>query len=94
MGFLNVSIGVSHPEHPLTFSKLNSAEYASRTRWSLAGGGKSKMVLARVDIPILVVKFAFLVVENSIFRFFGPPNFWSPPQGVGVGGYINFGLDG
>ena len=59
VGILNVSIGESTPEHPLTFSKLNSVEYALRIRWSLAGGGKSKLIIARVDIPILGVKFAF-----------------------------------
>ena len=39
VGILNVSIGESTPEHPLTFSILNSVEYALRIRWSLTGGG-------------------------------------------------------
>ena len=59
VGILNVSIAVSTPEHPLTFSKLNSMEHALRIRWSLAGGGKSMLIIARVDIPILGLKFAF-----------------------------------
>ena len=58
VSILNVSIGESTPEHPLTFSKLNSVEYALRIRWSLAGGGKSKMTLVRVDMPFLGLKFA------------------------------------
>ena len=51
---------------------MNSVEYALCTWWSLAGGIKSKLILAQVDIPILGMKLAFKGFKTALIVLWDP----------------------